>query len=100
PGLDLSDLRTSLELGETKDHKLRRLHHGKTDDANQPAIVDVSLRHGCAIHLDEECFRRLEAHQCATAPLGDQKLSYRLIHPRPEFLVVGLKHDKLSSFID
>src|SRR3569832_393157 len=87
-------------LANPEDYKLGGLHWCDADVANQPAVIDVVLRHRGAIAFDEERFFLRHSHQCAGAPHADQEVGDAAPHPGPEWLVVWFKHDPLRAFVN
>ena len=70
------------------------------DQADEPAVVDVVLRHRRAIAADEVRLLRLVAEQRALLPLVEQEVVDRASYVRPQRLAVGLEHRPLRSLVD
>src|SRR5260370_40104580 len=88
------------KLRQTENYELGGLHHRHADDYDQPAIVDVVLCHGGAVHLYEERFVLFGAHQNACEPLRDQDLREGLLDPRPQPFIVVLENHPLRPLVD
>src|SRR5213082_3134058 len=61
-------------LADAEDHELGRVHGGHADQADQPAVVQVVLRHGGAVAAHEEGTVGLLAHQRAVLPLHQEEV--------------------------
>ena len=56
-------------LADAEDHELGRLDRRDADQADQPAVVEIVLRHRRAVAADEERLLGLVAEQRAVLPL-------------------------------
>ncbi len=87
-------------LADAEDHELGRPHRRDADEYDEPAVVDVVLRHRGPVAPDEERVLRLRPDQAAVAPERGQELLDLLADARPEPLVVRLEHDPLGGLVD
>src|SRR4029453_5203720 len=87
-------------LSDTQDRELRGLCRRHADHADQPAAVDVLLRHRGAVALHEERLVFRDAHQRAAAPDRPEESGHRLAHRRPGGLVVPFKSYPPGAAVD
>src|SRR5205085_2589525 len=87
-------------LADTEDDELRRIGRRHADQADQPAVVEVVLRHRGAVAAYEERLLRLGAHQRAGAPCRDEEVLDGLADRAPEPLVVRLEDGPLGRLVD
>src|SRR5207237_5961784 len=62
------DLRVGSPLADAEDYELGGLGRGQADEDDEPAVVEVVLRHGRSVAADEVCVLRLVAQERAVAP--------------------------------
>ena len=70
------------------------------DDADQPAVVDIRLRHRRAVAFDEVRLFDLGSFEAAVAPDQSQKIGNRSAHPRPQIFLVRLEDHPLQAAVD
>ena len=73
-------IRVRRPQADAHDHELGGLHRRDADHADQPAVVDVGLRHGRAVALDEERLFDLGAlrgRRCARPGSGSCEIERR-----------------------
>src|SRR5262252_3360255 len=87
-------------LPDAEDHELGRLDRGDADQADQPAVVEIVLRHGAAVAQNEVGFIGGRAHERAVTPLHLEKVLDGAGDVAPQRLVVGLEDDPLRSLVD
>src|SRR5215472_15261281 len=87
-------------LPDAENHELGRLDGRHADQADQPAIVEIVLRHRAAVAEDEVRLVGSLAEQRSVAPLNLEEVLDGPGDVAPQRLVVGLEYDPLSRFID
>src|SRR5687767_2883654 len=85
---------------KSENHELGRLDRRDANLANEPAVVDIVLRHRCPIALDEECIVGPTPDETAVPPYPGEKVLDRLADRRPRRLRVGFEHDPLQTPVD
>src|SRR4051812_32100772 len=92
-----SAARVGGELADAEDHELRRLDRRDPDEADQPAVVEVVLRHRGAVAAHEVRLLRRGAQECAGAPLDVEEVLHGAADVAPQRLAVGLEHRPLGG---
>ena len=94
------DFAISRPLADAEDHELGGLQRRDADQADQPAVVEVVLRHGRAVALHEVGLLGLVAEQRAALPFVEQEILDRAPHVGPQRVAVGLEHRPLRALVD
>src|ERR1700730_9610720 len=84
-------------LTDAENDEFRGIGRRHTDQADQPPVIEVVLRHGRAIAADKVCLLGLAAQQCARFPYDQQEIFDGMANVGPKALVVGLKHRPLGA---
>src|SRR5690349_10041677 len=85
---------------DADDHKLGGLHGRDADDGDEPAVVDVGLRHRGAVTTHEVSFLGLRTFQGSTAPDGSQEVRNCAANASPERVGIWLEDHPLESDVD
>ena len=87
-------------LADAEDDELGRVQRRHADQADQPAVVEIVLRHRRAVAADEVGVLRLVAEQRAVLPLVEQEVGDGAAHVGPQLGAVGLEHRPLRALVD
>src|SRR4051794_34532959 len=100
PGGERSAAAVRGPLADAEDDELRRADGGDADQADEPTVVEVVLRHGGAVAADEERLLGLVTEQRTVLPLRVQEVVDRPAHVVPEQFAIGLEDSPLRAAVD
>src|SRR4051812_47005916 len=83
-------VRAESPLTDADDHELGRPQRRDADKDDEPAVVDLLLRHRALVTPDEERVLRFGPDEATVAPQRGQELLDLLADAGPEPLVIGL----------
>ncbi len=87
-------------LADAEDHEFCGMQGSHTDQDDEPAIVDVMLRHRGAVTLHKVSFVRFASHQSSTAPLIEKEIRNNLTDVLPQVVAIGFENDPLGAVVD
>src|SRR5687768_4086963 len=93
-------IRVCRPQADTYNDKLGGFDRCNANHNDQPATIDVSLRHRGTVALDEVGFFYLRPFERAVAPDEGQEVRDRTAHPRPERFRIRLEYHPLQTAIN
>src|SRR5262245_50104135 len=95
-----SNLAVRGPLANTEDDKFGRPQRGDADQANEPAIIEIVLRHRRTVALDEVGLFRLVTQEGAHLPFVQEEVFDGAPDIGPELLAIGFEDGPLRSLVD
>src|SRR5687768_11353729 len=99
-GQSLSHVGTTSPLSNSNNDEFSRLDRCDTDDHDEPAVIEICLRHRGSITSDKKCLFRLLSLQHPFSPQSREKVGDRPPYLGPQGFVVGFKDHPLRALLE
>ena len=87
----ISHFGTAGPLPDFENDEFSRLDRGNADHHDEPAIIEICLRHRRSIVFDKESLLRLLSLETTVFPQSRQNVADAVAHSHPQNFIVGFK---------